>query len=292
MHCNRNKKRYNIINKINNTGEFNKSFNIKKYLINKRNYNSSENSKLFGQTILSPKKENFNNKTQISNKFNSIMNQLNESLNFSELVKKSKPKLKKINIQARIPSNLLEDIKREKYYKKWHLNFKKTQDEEKPNIKSFEKKKTKNEKNKIEEYSLINKIIKNKRLLKPKEIEKISIRKIYEKNELAKYSLFLNNNIDYYIECRDQHRGFYDFDKQLRHMIKDNQIGIDYPGNLLKRNVLSYIKTLNPKNVTSKSTKNYAIPEKTYFHIPVELRNTSYHQLSMKEAYGYKSKMY
>ena len=99
----------------------------------------------------------------------------------------------------------MEDIKREKYYKKWHLNFKKTQDEEKPNIKSFEKKKTKNEKNKIEEYSLINKIIKNKRLLQPKEIEKISIRKIYEKNELAKYSLFLNNNIYYYIECRDQH---------------------------------------------------------------------------------------
>ena len=107
-----------------------------------------------------------------------------------------------------------------------------------------------------------------------------------------KYSLYLNNNIDYYIESQEQNSGFYDFDKQLRKMIKESKIGIEYPGNSLKRNVLSYIKTVNPKSITSKHTKNYSVPDKTFIPIPESLFGTNFTHITMGDEYSYRKIIY
>lgn len=295
--CNNNKDNDHINNKHKNLENQIKVLKIKKLNIDKKNNHLKKITKSLGHIIITKKKEKEKNKSQIHYNFYKIFNSLNKVLNLSDLVKQSQPRYKKLNLKSIFSPKLLDKIKKEKYNKKWHFNetYNIITPKSKNNIKldSSEKSNSeKNETNKIYEISFLNKKKTPKRLLPPKEIVKICKRKIYKNNKLMNYSLYLNNNIDYYIECQDQYRGFYDFDKQLRHMIKDNQIGIDYPGNFLQRNVLSYIKTFNPKNITSKHTKNYSVPDRTFLPIPQGLKNIKYTHITKREIYNYKNKLY
>lgn len=239
-----------------------------------------------------------NNKNEIHNNFYKIYNSINDTLHFVETSKHFKPKFEKINLKTIFSPEILEEIKKDKYNKKW--NFKEYNNINKS--KSFYNKKLKiKEKIKIsekfnnyntKEILFLNKIITPKRLLPPKEIVKICKKKLFNNNNLMKYSLYLNNNIDYYIESKEQNTGFYDFDKQLRNMIKECKIGLELPGNTLKRNVLSYLKTINPKSIISKHTKNYSVPVKTFIPIPEGLIGTNFTHITMGDEYSYKKIIY
>ena len=270
---------------------------INNYNIIKRNRGLRKNYKSLGQIILERKRHIENTKNQIHNSFYKILNSLNESLYLSELVRKTRPKFDNINIKTIFSPDILDKIKREKYNKKWHLyetytNFRKSNSIKIIKDNSIKKQKSSEKENKNEKIVFLNKTRTTKRLLPPKKIVKICKSKLYNDNKLMKYSLYLNNNIDYYIESQEQNSGFYDFDKQLRNMIKESKVGIEFPGNSLKRNVLTYIKTINPKSIISKHTKNYSVPVKTYIPIPESLIGTNFTHITIGDEYSYRKIIY
>jgi hypothetical protein len=270
---------------------------INNYSISKRNRGLRKNYKSLGQIILERKRHIENTKNQIHNSFYKILNSLNESLYLSELVRQKRPKFDNINIKTIFSPDILDKIKKEKYNKKWHLyetytNFRKSNSIKIIKDNSIKKQKSSEKENKKEKIVFLNKTNTTKRLLPPKKIVKICKSKLYNDNKLMKYSLYLNNNIDYYIESQEQNSGFYDFDKQLRSMIKETKIGIDFPGNSMERNVLSYIKTINPKNITSKHTKNHSVPDRTFIPIPDSLIGTKFSHITKRDVYNYRNKIY
>ena len=293
------KERNNLLNNQNNLDTLPHLIKIKNYTNYTRNIYSRKNHKSFGQILLDRKKQMSESKNKIHNTFSKILHSLNESLYLSELVKQTKPKYDSINIKALLSPKFLEKIKKEKYNKKWHLyetyscNFNKLNSNN--NIKKNSLKKQKYGDKKIkkgEEISFLKTQLKTKRLLPPHLIVKLCKKKIYNDNKLMKYSLYLNNNIDYYIESQEQNTGFYDFDKQLRNMIKEAKIGIEFPGNSMQRNVLTYIKTINPKNITSKHTKNYSVPDRTFVPKPNNLFGKKFSYITNKDVYNYRNIIY
>ena len=290
-------KKSNIINQINKKMLPN-IIKIKNYHINKKNSYSNRKNKSIGQMTLEYKRKIKNNKSEIHNKFYKLYNSINDTLDFVESSKNYRLKFEKINLKTLFSPKLLEEIKRDKYNKKW--NIKESYNKINKSKSFYNQKLKTQEKTKISEkynYSnkeilFLNKIIAPKRLLPPKEIVKICKKKLYNNNNLMKYSLYLNNNIDYYIESQEQNSGFYDFDKQLRNMIKESKVGIEFPGNSLKRNVLTYIKTINPKSIISKHTKNYSVPVKTYIPIPESLIGTNFTHITIGDEYSYRKIIY
>lgn len=278
-----------------------KIIKVKKYNINGK---SIKNSKSIGKLILEQKKRIKNNRNKIHNKLNRIMNSLNDSLHLSnELLNQTKPKLNEMNKKILFSPKVLDEIKKDKYYKKWHFNetfnnINKTNELKEPNEqKEINNIKILSLKTKIlekenKEISFLNKTQYNKRILKPKQIVKISKIKLYSKNDLMKYALYLNNNIDKYIESKGEYEGFYDFDKKLRKMIKETKVGIDFPGNILQRNVLTYIKTFNPKSVTHKHIKNYSVKDTAFISFQERLKKTKLSYIKKKDVYSYKNLLY
>ena len=293
------KERNNLLNNLNNINTLPHLIKIKNYNNYTRNIYSKRNYKSFGQLLIDRKKQMKDNKNKIHNTFHKILDSLNESLYLSELVKQTKPKYDSINIKALLSPKILEKIKKEKYNKKWHLyetyssNFNKSKSVNNIKKNSIKNLKYVDKKNKKGEETPFRKTqLTSKRLLPPQVIVKLCKKKIYNDNQLMKYSLYLNNNIDYYIESQEQNSGFYDFDKQLRKMIKETKIGIDFPGNSMQRNVLTYIKTINPKNITSKHTKNYSVPDRTFVPKPNNLFGKKFSYITKSDVYNYRNIIY
>ena len=293
-------------NEINKTNDFffkekektilPKLIKIKKFTIN--DYNNS-NTKSISQIKSQYKKISENNKNNSRYKvYQKIMDSLNQSLYLNDSIKQLKHNFTKINIKTKFNPKLLDEIKKEKYNKKWNFNNIYNENKvlsisgnKKLEQKGKNKKLIKNKKynsNFNKEYTFLNKIKTTNKLLSPKQIVKICKRNLYDSNDLMKYSLYLNNNIDYYIESQENNSEFYEFDKQLRNMIKESKIGIEFPGNTLKRNVLCYIKTFNPKSITSKHTKNYSVPDRTFIPIPEGLIGTKFSHITMEDEYNYR----
>ena len=258
---------------------------IKNNNINKKVLNSKRNNNSIRKLVLGQKSLSKINKTQIHKNFGKILNSLNESLYLSEIVQNEIPKKKKINLKS-IFSKKIEEIKLRKinqdlnksntYLKLNSLNIM-------PNSSNYIKERN-------EKLSLFNKIkIKTpKRLLSPKQISRISQRKVYYNNDLMKYSLCLKDNTNNYLYYREKINGIYDLDKQLRNMIKESKVGIEYPGNIIQRDYLTYIKTFNPKSITSRYTKNYSIRNKAYLHSP-QLKPTKF---TLKNTYNERNIIY
>ena len=95
---------------------------IKKHHINEKNSYSNRKNKSIGQMTLEYKRKIKINKNKIHNNFSKIYHSVNDTLHFAESSMHSKPKFEKINLKTIFSPKLLEEIKKDKYYKKW--NFK------------------------------------------------------------------------------------------------------------------------------------------------------------------------
>lgn len=241
--------------------------------------------------------------------YNLILKNLNKTLYNSELLIKKNKKISHIQKPKLVLSQSdIELIKKEKYEKRCSAYLPKLKERRNSTQYLFNLQKTsfdcdnyinrrrpiynyKGEKligltNYVENFEL------PKKKLKPSQIVKKSWDIIYE-NKKYKNKDYLSDEVDNLVKSNDDYSNYYDFDKQVKEYIKEEETGIKIPGNMINRNKFGCAKTLQPHIVKLKIKKKINLNESTYLPAPRGLVNAKdskkFTRITINQIYNNKS---
>ena len=268
-----------------------------------------EPKKPVGQQILDDKRSYKIFRNNNIKEFNKTLLLLNKTLNSSEILLKSNHFTDKFDINTALSIEQKNIIKKLNYEKKWNFSLPAIKNNNKINNKNISKKIINNIQNFKQKQlngcksmpDLNQSKIKNQdsirfrqpqKAIQMKEIVKRYINGFYNKNKFDKYCYELKDKVGNYVQHKDRYDSYYDFDKQIQKDIKDEKIGLAFPGNIINRQKVGYLYSLHPKYIKEKGTKIIHVPDRTILPVP---RSSSidfwYTRITMNDIYNEKNKM-
>jgi hypothetical protein len=253
--------------------------------------------------------------------FNEVIDNLNKTLKKSESLLHLNHYPKKNDIDSLFPKKEINIIKKMNYYKKWHIKYTLFPViEKKKYFKKNDDKKPEKSRNSVNYlkgiFSLkhnnnflrnINKSVEDKNNIpfylkgfeqkknniSANEIVKKSILELNKKDHFKKYRYNMEEKVENFVDYKDKYSNYYDFDKKIKKNIKDEKTGITIPGNVLNRNSLGFIRTIQPKNIKLNIKTNVPVPEKALLPVPNGIvgKGLNYTHITIKNVYNEKNKL-
>ena len=273
--------------------------------------NKKETKKPIGQQILDDKRSYKIFRNNNIKEFSKTLKLLNKTLNSSETLLKSNHFSDKFDINTVLSIEQKNIIKKLNYEKKWNFslpiinnsqnnsqnNTKRNQNNNN-NFQNIKQKKL-NESQSMPDLNQLKlknqpyfQFIKPQKTIKMKEIVKKYINGFYSNNKFDKYCYVLKDKVGNFVQHKDRYDSYYDFDKQIQKDIKEEKIGLSFPGNIINRQKIGYLYSLHPKYIKIKGNKIIRVPDRTILPVPrTSSINFWYTKITMNDLYNEKNKM-
>ena len=261
-----------------------------------------EPKKPIGQQILDDKRSYKIFRCNNIKEFNKTLRLLNKTLNSSEVLLKSNHFTDKFDINTALSLEQKNIIKKLNYEKKWNFSLpiikRNNSNSNTNNIQNL-KQKSLNATQSMSDLSQsrwknqqLFQFRKPQKTIQMKEIVKKYINGYYSKNKFDKYCYVLKDKVGNFVQHKDRYDSYYDFDKQIQKDIKEEKIGIAFPGNIINRQKIGYLYSLHPKYIKMRGNKIIHVPDKTILPVPRSSSiNFWYTKITMNDIYNEKNKM-